>query len=105
MSGGGTPRQKMINLMYLVLLALLAMNVSKEILNSFAILNNGLVETNRNFTVKNEITYNQFEQAYLNDPVKVKEWIDKAKGVKTRSQKMFDYIESIKVDLIREVEH
>src|SRR3989304_312126 len=104
MSGGGTPRQKMINLMYLVLLALLAMNVSKEILNSFAILNNGLVETNRNFTVKNEITYNQFEQAYLNDPVKVKEWIDKAKGVKTRSQKMFDYIESIKVDLIREVE-
>ena len=104
MSGGGTPRQKMINLMYLVLLALLAMNVSKEILNSFALLNNGLVKTNENFGVKNEITYNQFEQAYLNDPVKVKEWIDRANGVKARSKKMYDYIEIIKKELILKVE-
>lgn len=104
MSGGGTPRQKMINLMYLVLLALLAMNVSKEILNSFALLNNGLVKTNENFAVKNEITYNQFEQAYLNDPVKVKDWIDRAKAVKKRSQDMFDYIETIKLELIKQVE-
>ncbi|MEK6615260.1 MAG: gliding motility protein GldM [Bacteroidota bacterium] len=104
MSGGGTPRQKMINLMYLVLLALLAMNVSKEILNSFALLNNGLVKTNGNFTVKNEVTYNQFEQAYLNDPVKVKDWIDRAKGVKKRSQDMFDYIETIKKELILQIE-
>jgi hypothetical protein len=42
--GGGkeTPRQKMIGLMYLVLMALLAMNVSKEIINAFITLNNKL---------------------------------------------------------------
>ena len=42
MGGGGkeTPRQKMIGMMYLVLLALLAMNVSKEIINAFVMLNN-----------------------------------------------------------------
>ncbi len=42
--GGGkeTPRQKMIGLMYLVLMALLAMNVSKEIINAFVTLNNKL---------------------------------------------------------------
>ena len=104
MAGAGSPRQKMINLMYLVLLALLAMNVSKEILNSFALLNNGLVETNRNFSAKNEITYNQFDQSYKNDPKKVKQWIDKAQAVKKRSQEMFTYIDELKKELILLVE-
>ncbi len=104
MAGGGTPRQKMINLMYLVLLALLAMNVSKEILNSFAIINNGLVKTNESFAAKNEITYNAFDLALLNDPVKVRPYYDRAQAVKKRSQEMFDYIEKVKGDLILEVE-
>lgn len=94
----------MINLMYLVLLALLAMNVSKEILNSFALLNNGLVKTNENFTAKNEITYNQFETALLNDPNKVRPYYDRANAVKDRSLKMYNYIESVKAELIKEVE-
>ncbi|MBI3500494.1 MAG: gliding motility protein GldM [Bacteroidetes bacterium] len=105
MSGGGTPRQKMINLMYLVLLALLAMNISKEVLNSFALVNNGLVKTNTTFAAKNEITYNNFELAMLNDPVKVKPYYDRALGVKKRSQEMFDYIETLKVSLVKEVEN
>ena len=41
-SGKLPPRQKMIGLMYLVLLALLAMNVSKSILESFVIINDGI---------------------------------------------------------------
>jgi len=106
MGGGGklSPRQKMINMMYLVLTALLAMNVSKEILNSFALLNNGLVRTNTNFTVKNEITYSAFETAELNDPNKVRPFRDKAEAVKKKAQVMFDYIENIKSELIKEVE-
>jgi len=105
MAGGKlSPRQKMINMMYLVLTALLAMNVSKEILNSFALLNNGLVKTNTNFTAKNEVTYNNFETAELNDPNKVRPFHDKAKAVKKRSQEMFDYIENLKSDLIKAVE-
>lgn len=51
MAGGGkeTPRQKMIGLMYLVLTALLAMNVSKDILKAFVTVNDNLERTNRNF--------------------------------------------------------
>src|ERR1051325_9366893 len=105
MAGGKlTPRQKMINMMYLVLTALLAMNVSKEILNSFAILNNGLQKTNESFTEKNEITYIQFEKALANDRNKVQKYNDKAMAVKARSKEMFDYIEEIKKKLIFEVE-
>lgn len=106
MGGGGkiSPRQKMINMMYLVLTALLAMNVSKEILNSFALLNNGLVETNKNFTAKNEVTYSAFETAELNDPNKVRPFRMKAEAVKKRSQEMFDYIETIKNEVILAVE-
>jgi len=106
MGGGGkiSPRQKMINMMYLVLTALLAMNVSKEILNSFALLNSGLVETNKNFTAKNEVTYNSFEIAELNDPVKVRPYHNSAKAVKKRSQEMFDYIETLKMEVIKAVE-
>ena len=105
MAGGKlSPRQKMINMMYLVLTALLAMNVSKEILNSFALLNNGLVKTNVNFSAKNEVTYSNFETALLNDPNKVRPYADKAKAVKKRSQEMYDYIENLKTELITEVE-
>src|ERR1051325_9401714 len=105
MAGGKlTPRQKMINMMYLVLTALLAMNVSKEILNSFALLNNGLVKTNSNFAIKNEITYNNFEKALLTDKKKVRPFYDKAMAVKMRSQEMFNYIEELKKKLINQVE-
>ena len=48
MGGGGKlpPRQKMINIMYLVLTALLAMNVSKDVLNAFVVVNESLAQTN-----------------------------------------------------------
>ena len=105
MAGGGSPRQKMINLMYLVLLALLAMNISKEVLNSFALVNNGLVKTNKTFAAKNEATYLDFETALLNDPNKVRPFYTRAQAVKKRSQEMFDYIEKQKAALILEVEH
>src|ERR1035437_8565480 len=104
MGGAGSPRQKMINLMYLVLLALLAMNVSKEILNSFAIINNGLVKTNENFAIKNQITYNEFDKALTGDANKVRPFWDRAQAVKKRSKEMFDYIETIKKELIKEVD-
>ena len=66
----------MIGMMYLVLTALLAMNVSKDILDAFVVINEGLETTNKNFMAKNDITYAQFEKANLNDPLKVgKYWI------------------------------
>ena len=57
MSSEGSPRQKMINMMYLVLIALLALNVSKEVLNAFVLINAGLVRTTDNFSEKNQKIY------------------------------------------------
>ena len=54
MAGGKeTPRQKMISMMYLVLTALFALNVSVDILDAFAIVNDGLETSNA--SVENKI--------------------------------------------------
>src|ERR1051326_1226 len=105
MAGGKlTPRQKMINMMYPVLTALLAMNISKEVMNSFAVIDKGLRKTNTSFNEKNQILYSAFEKALAADPNKTRKYYDKAMAVKDRSQKMYDYIENLKKEVIHEVE-
>jgi gliding motility-associated protein GldM len=63
MSGGGTPRQQMIGLMYLVLLAMLAMNASKDLLNAFVMLEKGIDVSNKNFSAKNDRLYDVISAA------------------------------------------
>ena len=105
MAGGKeTPRQKMVGLMYLVLMALLAMNVSKEVLNSFVTINDGIQKTNINFESKNESQYNAFQNAEMNDPIKVKPYNDKAKFVKAEAASLIDYIDNMKRKLIKETD-
>ena len=65
-----SPRQRMINMMYLVLTALLALNVSKEVLDSFFEVNKGVVRTTHNFSDKNDETYADFTAAAELNPVK-----------------------------------
>lgn len=105
MAGGKeTPRQKMIGMMYLVLTALLALNVSKEILNAFVIINDGLETTNANFEGKNGYTYAQFEKAYANDPDKVRASYEKAKNVRNLADELDVYVDNLKRHLIAETE-
>src|SRR5688572_19261680 len=105
MAGGKqSPRQKMIGMMYLVLTALLALNISKEIILSFVVIETGLIETNKGIDNKNGILYTQFDLAMLNDEKKTKPLFDKAQLVKAESKKLSDYIQSIKGDLKTEVE-
>lgn len=63
-----SPRQKMINLMYLVLIALLALNVSKEILNAFKIVNTGIETSNETLKNRNSQYYQSIEKLVQNDP-------------------------------------
>ena len=56
------PRQKMINIMYLVLTALLALNVSAEILNAFKVVDKSLVESNHVLTGSNNEIYKNFDE-------------------------------------------
>ena len=92
-----TPRQKMIGMMYLVLTAMLALNVSKDILNAFATVNGTLEETNLNFTSKIDETYAVFAQLLENQP-KAKPYYDKAMEVKKIFAENVKYMEDLKLD-------
>lgn len=94
--GKETPRQKMIGMMYLVLTALLAMNVSKDVLNAFILVDEGLTKTTHNFFQKNESLYADFEEAYQLNKTKVADWKDKSDEVKKRSQELYDLIQEDK---------
>jgi len=97
MSGGKeTPRQKMIGMMYLVLTALLALNVSKEILNAFVIIEEGLNTTNDNFDSKNGLLYGKFSKAVAENPERAKPWQDKALNVQKASLQLCNFVDSIK---------
>lgn len=85
MSGGGTPRQQMIGLMYLVLLAMLAMNASKDLLNAFVMLEKGIDVSNDNFEAKNDKLYKVIEAAAT-----------KIKSAKVIEKKAFDVRAKVK---------
>ena len=99
MAGNETPRQKMIGMMYLVLTAMLALNVSEEFMNAFKLVNDGLVTTAGNFSAANKITYDAFEASLRNDPVKTKPFYDKAQLAKKYTSELDAYIETIKNEL------
>ncbi|MFH0893154.1 MAG: gliding motility protein GldM [Bacteroidota bacterium] len=100
-SGKLTPRQKMINMMYLVLTALLALNVSKDILNAFIIVNDGIVITSKHLTRKNSGLIFDFEKAMMDDPIKVKPWLEKAKEARKLSGDMCLYLKTLASELIQ----
>lgn len=105
MAGGNlSPRQKMINMMYLVLTALLALNVSKEVLNSFFEVNKGIERTTNNFNSKNESTYAAFDNAASNNPEKYQDVRDKAYLIKSKSDAAVLFIQEMKYDLVRKVD-
>ncbi len=99
-----SPRQKMIGMMYLVLTALLALNISKEIINAFVTVNDSLQTSKENAIVRNTGLYDMFDRAMKNDPVKTKPFNDKAQSIKKYAQEVNDYIEGVKTELILKVE-
>jgi gliding motility-associated protein GldM len=101
------PRQKMINMMYLVLTALLALNVSAEILNAFKTVNNSITNSNSVISEKNELTYKSFE-AKLNDPqtkANAEKWWPKANEARKLSADLYNYIEDVKKKLADQSGH
>ena len=98
------PRQKMINLMYLVLTALLALNVSSEILNAFKVVDKSLITSNENLATANNTLYTSLESK-LKDPMtaeKAKPWNEKAIIAKQYSSELAGYIDQLKLELKKE---
>jgi gliding motility-associated protein GldM len=98
--GKETPRQKMIGMMYLVLTAMLALNVQKEVLNAFVTVDEGLVKTVENFAKKNEIVYADFKQAAAENSAKAGKWKDKADEVKKQADALYNYIQDLKIEIV-----
>lgn len=103
-TGKETPRQKMIGMMYLVLTALLAMNISKEVLDAFVIVNNGLQNTNENFVKKNSKTLEDLSVLLQNDEALVKPFYNKAYKAKMLCRNLITYVDSIKKHIIQKTE-
>jgi gliding motility-associated protein GldM len=91
-----TPRQKMIGMMYLVLTAMLALNVSTDILNGFTLVDNSLHSSIAASDVRNAKLYRDFQAAYRDNPEKTKEWFDKSVEVQKRADSLFNYIQNFK---------
>ncbi len=87
-------------MMYLVLTALLALNVSVEVLEAFVVVNESMEATNENFANKIDGTYYKFEQQYLMNKAKIGPYYDKAKEVKGLSSEMINFLQKVKHEVI-----
>lgn len=99
-----TPRQKMINLMYVILMAMLALNISTEVLNGFSIVEESLNRTTANSAEENEAIYGSFEQQMKANPDKVRQWFAKATQVKRMSDSLYNMAQQLKVQIVTEAD-
>ena len=106
MAGGGyeSPRQKMINLMYIVLLAMLALNVSSDVLNGFSLVDESLNRSKKNSTIQNNSIYEELDYFMEKNPEKVKVWYDRAQEVKHMSDSLYNYIEDLKIRIVKQAD-
>jgi gliding motility-associated protein GldM len=99
-----SPRQKMIGMMYLVLTAMLALNVSKEAVEAFKKVDKGLTQTIANYTIKNDVIYKEFDRAAAENPAKAGKYKTAAYLVKERADEAFNYIQGLKIEIIKKAE-
>jgi gliding motility-associated protein GldM len=105
MAGGKeSPRQKMIGMMYLVLTALLALNISKDILDAFVRINQSLETTSSGSMTKNQLMYAEFDKQRGIDPEKVQPYWEKAQKAKAQCESTYQFIETLKKKIIAETE-
>ncbi len=95
-----TPRQKMIGMMYLFYTALLALNVSSDILNAFVLVNDSMSQTNENFGAKNGLLMNSFANQYQLNPAKVKPYYDQAVQIQHLSDELVSYLRKVQDTII-----
>ena len=102
-SGKLSPRQKMINMMYLVLMALLALNVSKDILKAFHMFEISFIKANKNADEKNSSVMKMFQENMddANKRGKTEKWFNLAKEAQRLSKELCDYIEADKNTIVK----
>ncbi len=106
MAGGNnvarmSPRQRMINLMYIVLTAMLALNVSSDVLNGFSQVQDGIQGTNLNITARNGVQFAHLENLYEQNPEKAGRWYQQGVELHKRSDKLYALIEDLKTSIAK----
>lgn len=96
-----SPRQKMINLMYLVFIAMMALNVSSEVLDGFVLVEDSLQNTISNSTRQNTLVSNELETYYQTNPDKVREWYNKGVQVNRASEDVYNYVQELKERIVK----
>jgi gliding motility-associated protein GldM len=94
----------MIGMMYLVLTAMLALNVSKEAVEAFKKVDKGLTRTIANYAAKNAVIYETFEAKAAENLAKFGPARDNANIVKQRSDELFNYMQDLKIEIITKAE-
>ncbi len=87
--------------MYLVLMAMLALNVSTDVLNGFSLVSDSLTRSTENAAAANQDIYETFEQQMKANPTKVKVWYDKAQYVRSISDSLYQLTEELKWAIVR----
>ena len=99
--GKETPRQKMIGMMYLVLTALLALNVSAEVLNAFTLIDSSLRKSAENFESNNKSIYGEFVKAAELNPKVVGPYKEKADQVIKEGDALFAELQTLKELIVK----
>lgn len=94
----------MINLMYVVLMAMLALNVSSDVLEGFKRVDEGLSRTKDNSATQNEAIYKELEDAMKQNPEKTRQWYEKARLVRQMSDSLYMLAENLKWEIVREAD-
>lgn len=99
-----SPRQKMINLMYIVLTAMLALNVSSDVLNGFRQVRSGIENTNENISSRNQRQIAHLEDLYAKNPAKSGASYRDGMLLHASYKALYDNIESIKQKIARQAD-
>lgn len=105
MQGKQTPRQKLIGLMYLVFLALMALNVSVEVLDSFPLIDDGIEQTNLNLDQKIQTVMNDFDMQEAISADKVQPFYNEAKKVRELSDELISFISQNRASMISVIDN
>ena len=95
-----SPRQRMINLMYLVFIAMMALNMGKEVLSAFGLMNEKLQAANERYISTNDAVFDELEKKEQEKPEEYAEALKKAREVREMSNDYYTYLGTLKEDIM-----
>ena len=101
-SNGNANRQKMINLMYLVFIAMMALNVSSEVLDGFDKVDKSLASSIDGSDKRNNLVLSELNAAYRTNPEKVKVWYERSLVLQKEADSLCTFIDDLKLAIARE---